>query len=75
MMGERRSDQGALFYEFSLEAHVPEDHCQSARKIDPLSASKIDPACAVVAGPGRCNFSSEWNRPGSAGGSMLRRGS
>ena len=49
--------------------------CQSARKIDPLSASKIDPTCAVVAGPGRCNFSNEWNRPGSAGGRILRRGS
>jgi transposase len=26
MMGERRVDQGALFYEFSLERHVPTDH-------------------------------------------------
>jgi transposase len=26
MMGERRIDQGALFYEFSLERHVPHDH-------------------------------------------------
>jgi transposase len=26
MMGERRIDQGALFYEFSLERHVPADH-------------------------------------------------
>jgi transposase len=26
MMGERRVLQGALFYEFSLEAHVPTDH-------------------------------------------------
>lgn len=26
MMGERRVDQGALFYEFSLERHVPSDH-------------------------------------------------
>src|ERR1700757_4275578 len=25
MMGERRVDQGALFYEFSLERHVPAD--------------------------------------------------
>jgi transposase len=25
-MGERRVDQGALFYEFSLERHVPSDH-------------------------------------------------
>jgi len=26
MMGERQVDQGALFYEFSLEGHVPADH-------------------------------------------------
>ena len=26
MMGERRVDQGALFYEFSLDSHVPADH-------------------------------------------------
>ena len=26
MMGERRVDQSALFYEFSLERHVPRDH-------------------------------------------------
>jgi len=26
MMGERRSGQGALFYEFSLERHVPAEH-------------------------------------------------
>ena len=26
MMGDRRIDQGALFYEFCLERHVPQDH-------------------------------------------------
>jgi hypothetical protein len=26
MMGEPRSGQDALFYEFSLERHVPSDH-------------------------------------------------
>ena len=26
MMGQRRTAQGALFYEFSLEEHVPADH-------------------------------------------------
>ena len=26
MMGERQVDQPALFYEFSLERHVPADH-------------------------------------------------
>lgn len=34
MMGERRSGQEALFYEFSLEDHVPADHL--LRKIDRL---------------------------------------
>ena len=27
MMGERRVMQGALFYGFNLERHVPADHC------------------------------------------------
>jgi hypothetical protein len=26
MMGDRRVDQAKLFYEFSLEQHVPQDH-------------------------------------------------
>ena len=26
MMGPKQEAQGALFYEFSLEAHVPQDH-------------------------------------------------
>jgi hypothetical protein len=26
MMGERRIEQPALFYEFSLDGHVPQDH-------------------------------------------------
>ena len=26
MMGSRQEVQGALFYEFSIEAHVPQDH-------------------------------------------------
>jgi hypothetical protein len=26
MMGERRVDQAALFYEFSLDRHLPSDH-------------------------------------------------
>jgi transposase len=32
MMGARQQAQGALFYEFSLEDHVPEDHL--LRRID-----------------------------------------
>ncbi len=34
MMGERRIDQAALFYQFSLERHVPADHM--LRAIDRL---------------------------------------
>jgi transposase len=34
MMGELPPDQNALFYEFSLENYVPQDHL--LRKIDPL---------------------------------------
>jgi len=30
MMGERRVDQGALFYEFSFDRHVPADHLMRA---------------------------------------------
>jgi len=30
MMGERRVEQGALFYEFSLDRHVPQDHLPRA---------------------------------------------
>ena len=39
MMGERRADQGALFYEFSFERHVPADHLLSA--IDRFVTSPI----------------------------------
>jgi hypothetical protein len=35
MMGERRTDQAALFYEFSLERHVSATHL--LRSIDRLS--------------------------------------
>jgi transposase len=34
MMGERQVHQDALFYEFSLERHVPETHL--LRSIDPF---------------------------------------
>ena len=45
MMGPKQEAQAALFYEFSLEEHVPQDHllrsidrfvCEAACKIDPL---------------------------------------
>ena len=32
MMGHRQVEQAALFYEFSLERHIPVDHC-SGRSI------------------------------------------
>ena len=32
MMGSRQEAQGALFYEFSIEAHVPSDH--TLRSVD-----------------------------------------
>jgi hypothetical protein len=32
MMKSRRGEQGALFYQFSLDGHVPADHLQ--RSID-----------------------------------------
>ena len=57
MMGDRRVDQGALFYEFCLERHVPQDHllCSIDRFVDlegvrahlasPIGRPSIDPSC------------------------------
>lgn len=47
MMGERRVDQSALFYGFSLERHVPGDHMLRAilRKL----AKLIPPPTRVTA--------------------------
>ena len=33
MMGPRQVEQGALFYNFSLDAHVPADHFRRGRSI------------------------------------------
>jgi hypothetical protein len=52
MMGERRVIQEALFYGFSLERHVPDDHL--LRKIDrfvDLSGLRAFGASAVQGGP------------------------
>ncbi|HEX4096946.1 MAG TPA: hypothetical protein VHX64_09470 [Caulobacteraceae bacterium] len=38
-MGERQVDQAALFYEFSLERHVPLDHL--LRAIDRFVVSDV----------------------------------
>ena len=54
MMGERRVMQEALFYGFSLERHVPDDHM--LRKIDRfVDLSEVRhtwvPTTATSAGP------------------------
>ena len=52
MMGERRVAQEALFYEFSLERHVPADHWVRAidrfvdRRSTPARRSSSVPATA-----------------------------
>ena len=38
MMGPRQVEQGMLFYNFSLDAHVPADHL--LRSIDRLSSCR-----------------------------------
>ena len=59
MMGERQSGQDSLFYGFSLEAHVPDDHmlraidkfadCPSSYNLSQISArAKRDFAHRVV---------------------------
>jgi transposase len=54
MMGERRLDQGALFYEFSLERHVPADHLLRAVdrfvELDGLRAS-LSPFYSMMGRP------------------------
>jgi len=43
MMGPRQEAQGALFYEFSLEDHVPADHLiPTALLIDRCPAARCD---------------------------------
>ena len=54
MMGERQTDQPALFYEFSLERHVPGEHL--LRSIDrswtsAISASSCGRSTAIRAAP------------------------
>jgi hypothetical protein len=46
MMGPRQVEQGALFYEFSLDAHVPADHL--LRSIDRfVDLSQLRPQAAL----------------------------
>jgi len=42
MMGHRQVEQAALFYEFSLETHIPADHLRS---IDGRCTAQRDAAC------------------------------
>jgi len=46
MMGPRQVEQGVLFYNFSLDAHVPADHL--LRSIDALSSCR--------------NYAASWRR-------------
>jgi hypothetical protein len=56
MMGEQTVAQEALFYEFSLERHVPTDHL--VRAIDRfVDLSGILPTC--------CRFIATWAGPRS----------
>lgn len=52
MMGERRVDQGALFYEFCLQQHVPQDHLLRAidRFVD-LEGVRAQPPSAKPRSP------------------------
>ena len=43
MMGPRQEAQAALFYEFSLEDHVPDDHLlRSIDRFVDLSSIRVD---------------------------------
>jgi hypothetical protein len=54
MMGERLIEQPALFYEFSLDGHVPQDHLLRAS-----TGSSICPASVPICAP----FYSDMGRP------------
>ena len=53
MMGERRMMQEALFYGFSLERHVPEDHLLRKRIADVGRTEETDQIAGVQNGRGR----------------------
>ena len=82
MMGDRRVDQGALFYEFCLERHVPQDHLLRAidRFVDlegvrahlasfysPIGRPSIDPELLI-----RCCWWATASASGRSGGSAKR---
>ena len=52
MMGARQVDQAALFYEFSLDRHVPSDHLlRSIDRFVDLFASTCARSTATRGGP------------------------
>ena len=52
MMGPRQEAQAALFYDFSLEDHVPQDHL--LRSIDRVQHVRLVDRCSPVEdGPNR----------------------
>jgi hypothetical protein len=49
MMGHRQVEQAALFYEFSLERHVPADHLlRSVDRFVELGALRREPAYSAT---------------------------
>ena len=53
MMGERKVQQDALFYEFSLERHVPEEHLRSIDRFVELDGlrRKLEPFYSAIDQP------------------------
>jgi hypothetical protein len=47
MMGQRQVDQAALFYEFSLERHVPATHLLRSRPLC-RSVGRSEPSGAIL---------------------------
>ena len=72
MMGHRQAEQAALFYEFSLERHVPADHL--LRSIDRFVEfgelrRELAPFYSAI---GRPSVDPELMDPDSAGRLLLR---
>ena len=70
MMGPRQVEQGALFYSFSLEAHVPADHL--LRSIDRFPALS-GPTPRIKLSPSRANFRTCTAAQGTASSPCSRR--
>jgi hypothetical protein len=48
MMGQRQVDQAALFYEFSLERHVPATHLLRVNRPLCRSVGRSEPSGAIL---------------------------